>query len=129
MNIDQVFTQAIAALNGTTQGIQELVRIRPWISEDLYGKRSFGATRKYKAVVTRNAGEVRTRDGRTINIRAVVAFLRPITPIGAVGRQEPIDPRDEIYLVDDVTGPIISISGPTNPPATKVRYFQQVTLG
>lgn len=129
MNLDAVYEAGIEMLDTTTESIQETIRLRPWIGEDVFGKRQFGATRKHKAVVTRSFSEVRTQDGRTIHISAVLAFLRPIAPIGAVGRQEPIDPRDEIYLVDDVTGPIVSINGPTNRGSTKVRYFQQVMLG
>lgn len=129
MSLDTVFQQAIAAMDNVTKSVQETVRIRPWISEDMFGKRSFGATRKYKAVVTRNMTEMRTRDGRVISVKAVIAFLVPVQPIGAAGREEPIDPRDEIYCVDDLTGPIVSIGGSTNQPATQVRYFQQVFLG
>ena len=129
MSLDSVFEQGIALLNSVTKSIQEPVRIKPWIGEDLYGKVSYGATRKYKAVVTRNESEVRLGDGRMIHITAIIAFLRPIPHIGAAGRTEPIDVRDKIYLVDDTTGPIVSLTGPTDPPGTKSRYFQQVMLG
>jgi hypothetical protein len=129
VSLDTVFQQAIAGLNSVTLTVQETVRIRPWIGEDLYGKRSYGATRKYKAVVTRNESEQRLSDGRVIHVTAIIAFLRPVQPIGAVGRTEPIDVRDQVYLVDDKTGPIVSINGPTNQPSTQLRYFQQVMLG
>jgi hypothetical protein len=129
VSLDSVYTQGIKLLDTVTKSIQETVRIKPWVSEDLFGKVTYGATRKYKAVVTRNESEVRLSDGRVIHVRAVVAFLRPILPIGATGRTEPIDVRDKIFLVDDTTGPIVSLNGPTNRPATNVRYFQQVMLG
>jgi hypothetical protein len=129
VSLDTVFEAGIQLLDSVTKSIQESVRIKPWIGEDMYGKVSYGATRKYKAVVTRKESEVRLSDGRMIHITAIVAFLRPIPPIGAVGRTEPIDVRDKIYLVDDTTGPIVSLIGPTNRPATQSRYFQQVMLG
>ena len=129
MSLDSVFEQGIALLDSVTKSIQETVRIKPWIGEDLYGKVSYGATRKYKAVVTRKEQEVRLSDGRMIHVTAVIAFLRPVASIGAAGRTEPIDVRDQIFLVDDKTGPIVSLNGPTNPSGTKSRYFQQVMLG
>lgn len=129
MNLDPVFEQAIQILDSTTSGIQETIRIRPWIGEDYTGKIQRGATRKVKAVVDRSKGEVRGSDGIIRRVTAVISILKPFGPIGAPGRMEPIDTRDEIFLVDDLTGPIISIKGPTNRPGTKVRYFQQVTLG
>lgn len=129
MSLDNVFTNGIKLLDNVTKSIQETVRIRPWIGQDAFGKRSFGATRKYKAVVTRKLGEKRLSDGRVISYTAILAFLRPIAPIGAVGRDEPIDVRDELFLADDTTGPIVAVEGPTDNPSTNVRYFQQVFLG
>jgi hypothetical protein len=129
VNLDGVFRTAIAAMDSTTKSIQELVRIKPWVGEDLYGKVSYGATRKYRAVVDRTEREVRLQDGRTISITATVAFLVPVSSIGAVGRTEPIDVRDRIYLADDTTGPIVSLRGPKTPASATSRYFQQVMLG
>lgn len=129
MSLDTVFQQAIAAMDHVTKTVQETVRVKPWISEDAFGKPTYGATRKHKAVVDRNAGEVRTRDGRVLNVKAAITFLTALPTIGAPGRTEPIDVRDQIYLVDDLTGPIISIQGSTNNPGTTTRYFQRVLLG
>jgi len=129
VSLDAVFGQAIQLLNVVTKTVQETVRIRPWIGEDVYGKVSYGATRKYRGVVTRKEGESRLSDGRVIHVTAIIAFLRPVTPIGAVGRTEPIDVRDQIFLADDKTGPILAVEGPTDNPGTQIRYFQQVFLG
>ena len=129
MSLDNVFTQGIQLLDTVTKSIQEPVRIRPWVSEDMFGKITRGATRKYKGVVDRKEREVRLQDGRTIHVTTTISFLQPIPPIGVAGRSEPIDIRDEIFLVDDRTGPIVGVNGPTNLPATQTRYFQQVFLG
>jgi hypothetical protein len=129
VSLDGVFRAAIAAMDGATKSVQEKVRIRPWVGEDLFGKVSYGATRRYMAVVDRTERQLRSEDGKTISVTAVVAFLVPVAAIGAVGRTEPIDERDKIYLADDTTGPIISLRGPKTPASATSRYFQQVMLG
>jgi hypothetical protein len=128
VNTAQVFDSAIAALDSVTKAVQETIRCRPWIDEDLFGKPVFGATRKYKGVVDRSKREVRTEGGQIISVTAMITFLRPFPAIGAAGREEPLDFRDQLFLQDDTTGPIISIRGSINP-GTNQRYFLQVTLG
>lgn len=129
MNLDAIFETAIAGMDSATKTVQETIRIRPWIGEDMFGKIQRGATRKIKGVVDRHTAEIRTRDGRVLGVRAIITFLQPIAAVGVAGRQEPIDPRDEVFLADDMTGPIVSIQGSTNNPSTKTRYFQRVALG
>lgn len=128
MSLADTFSAGLLAMDSVTKPVQELIRIRPWISEDAFGKPTYGATRKHRAVVDRNVREMRMGDGRVIAVTASVTFLKPFPNIGAVGRQEPIDTRDKLYLQDDTTGPIVAIRGSIRPDAG-TRYFLQVGLG
>jgi hypothetical protein len=128
VNLAVVFRSALDEMDGVTKTVQETIVVTPWIGEDLYGARTFGAPRSLKGVVDRSRRESRLSDGRIVTTTAVVTFLEPFAAVGAVDRDEPLDSRDKILLQSGPAGEILSIRGSIHP-GTGERFFLEVHLG
>lgn len=106
-------TVAVAAADQATAGLGLQVEVshEAWIGQDGYAKPQYDDPVPLSALVQEGTNQVRTLAGETITTKACLSFLRPLTPNGATGRREPIDPRDRITLPSGYTGPIVDNAG------------------
>jgi hypothetical protein len=128
--LNDIVRSGVALADKLTASLQSTVTIEAWIADDLTSPMPapvFAEPIRHAAIVEQRAEAVRTVSGETVMTKAQVTFIHPITPNGAVGRIEPIDPRDRIILADGTTGAIVLNTGLVNP-ATGGPYLQQVSI-
>lgn len=111
MGLLDVVRSGIALANSVTSDLQANVSHRAWTASSSYGDATLATAVLRPAIVVQSFKMHRTSKGEMVATRAHITFLEPITPNGAAGRMEPIDPRDTITLPDGTTGPIVDISG------------------
>jgi hypothetical protein len=111
-----------------TDSIQATVTLRQWTGQDGYGTDTFSAPKTYKAICIHSPTAKLMTDGRVMSFHAYAAFLEPVTPGGAAGRMEPIDPRDIIVFPDGTTGPILEVKGLVDAGTGK-RMYSEVWMG
>ena len=128
MSLADVVRSGIASANKAVKDLQTEVSHSAWIDFDSYGKPVYATAVIRPAIVEYSQRLRRRSDGQLVQQRASIVFTYPITANGAVGRREPIDPRDEIVLPSGYTGPILDILGLVDPK-TKAPYMLEVILG
>lgn len=94
----------------------------PWISQDGDGTPHFGSPAIYKAIVDMRVIQRHTPDGQLVLTNAYILFLQPVPPNGAVGREEPFDPRDLIICPDGTTGRVAASQGFVDANTTHPYY-------
>lgn len=108
-------TDALAGISAATQalGLLEPVTHEAWIGHKPggYAEPDFAVPVTRLALVQEGTNQQRTPEGKEITVRACISFLDPIPANGAVGRREPVDPRDRITLRSGLTGPIVDAPG------------------
>lgn len=119
---------AVSTADDETKDLQATVQHEAWTGADQYGTPTFAAAVARRAIVDQQQHEHRTATGELVATQAYVAFIEPITPNGAAGRVEPIDPNDRITLPDGTTGPIVDVSGFVDA-GTGRPLFSEVWLG
>lgn len=128
MGLDTILRSGIALVDRATGSLQVTIVLSPWSGYGSYGEPTYGAPVLMQAIVDEKEGLRRLVNGQEVTQRAVVTIPRPITMHGAVDRREPIDPRDLLELPSGYIGPILDISGPTDP-ITRAPYMLEVVLG
>ena len=125
-----VIRSALETVDTVTDSLQVDITHHPWVDSDGMGTPVFDPAGPFviKAIAQDRQRLVRRQDGELQMTRTVLTFPRPITPNGAAGRQEPIDPRDKLVLPDGTTGAIIDIVGVVDPVTGKP-YISEVWLG
>ncbi len=115
-------TSAVAAAASAMEGLGLLedVQHEAWIGADSYDKPVYDDPILLRGRVQEGSIQVRTVQGQEINVRACISFLSPISPNGASGRREPIDPRDRFTLASGYTGPIVENPGSEKKPVVLV---------
>lgn len=73
-------------------------------------------------------GKITDQQGREVQTFAHLTFPRPLTLNGTPGRQEPIDPRDKIILMNGQSNPIVKIEGFADPTIQRP-FMTEVWLG
>jgi hypothetical protein len=107
-------TSAVAAVGGALENLGLLVDVQheAWIGDlDAYKKPDLDDPVTLRGMVQEGTMQIRTARGETIAVRACISFFEPITPNGATGRREPIDPRDRLTLPSGYTGVIVNAPG------------------
>lgn len=128
MGIAVIIRSAVAAAKAATGSVQLPVRHRAWIGQDALGDETYAAPHIYSALVQKEP-TLSGAGGGQVKLLAIVTFLEPIPPNGYPGRDEPIDPRDEITLDDGRTGPIVKLKGGMLDPGTGLPFMSQIGLG
>lgn len=120
----------IAAWKRATSSAQGVVTFEAWIADsDSKGTRVYADPVPLLALIQRNPGDQEHPAGDELRTLAIVTFLEALPPVGAAGRDEPIDTRDRITLPDGSSGPITATKGGWIDPATGLPYMGQATLG
>jgi hypothetical protein len=129
--MSRLVSRAVAIANRAVGNLdlKVTVTVHAWTSQDVFGAPSYAAPVSYDVILDERQQQKRDAEGKLVSTRAYIAFLEPITPNGAAGRVEPLDPRDKIVLPDGVTtGPIVATTGFVNKETGRP-YFHEVWLG
>jgi hypothetical protein len=121
MSLSSLVKDLVAVADSLTGDLQASVTHHAFsgATVDSYGKvTNWGAGVARKAVVEASSRLIRTAGGDTLQARAKLTFPRPVT----------VDARDKIVLPDTSTGPILDVTGVTNPTTNQV-YASEVWLG
>ena len=127
MGLAEVIRGGVRIANGITSGLQVVVEHEAWVGQDSYGKPQFATAVARPALVEAKQRMRRMTNGQEVLQLASITFLQMPEANGAEGRREPIDPRDRLTLPDGITGPIIDVSGMTDP-GTDAAYLLEVAL-
>ena len=120
MPLDTIVRKAVAIADKVTSSLQPVVTIYPWTGQAANGRGTpTFATAVPAHAIVEFGGSITDTQGREVQTLAHVTFPRPLTPNGSPGRQEPIDPRDRIVLMNGETGPIVKISGFADPSISR----------
>jgi hypothetical protein len=121
---------AVAVANAATQalGLQVDVTIEAWIRQDVIGDDDYATPVTRSALVQEGVLHHQKADGQIVTTKARLSFLDPIQPNGAVGRQEPVDPRDIFTLPSGLTGRPIEVPGVLVDSQTGHPYVSTVWL-
>lgn len=128
MALNSAITSAVKTADKVTKSLQETVYHEAWYGQNGFGKAFFGPPVARKAVVDRRRYSRKMGDGIQVEVRGSFLFLDTIPPDGAAGRDEPIDSRDRLTLVDGLTGPIVEISKMHDPSLARP-YLLEVRIG
>src|SRR3954466_14330422 len=82
-------------LTGGSDNLQDDFTMYPWISDDAQGAPQYGAAISMTGVVVVKQQKRKLSGGEEVMQNASITILRPVSPHGATGRQEPIDTRDK----------------------------------
>jgi hypothetical protein len=125
---NDIIRNGVAIADRLTKDLQAIVTHEAWVGQTGSGRSMYGPPINRKAIVDTRVRDRVTNAGQTVTTRASIQFLEAIEPNGAIGRVEPIDPRDRITLPDGTSGPIVDIGGfidgQTNRP-----YTSEVWIG
>lgn len=124
-----VLVSGIAIANDLTKGVQASVVIEPWESQATDGTITYGDPVTYSAVVDTTRKQKVGVGGELLIIGATVTIIGDVTPNGATGRIEPIDPRDRVTLPDGRVAPIVSVPNSVVNPATNRGLIHEIELG
>jgi hypothetical protein len=128
MALSDLIRNGVAIANNLTASLQVNVTYEAWTGVNGLGVDTFATPVTLPALVESRQQIRRTADGKELYISHVITLLRPVTPNGAAGRREPIDPRDKFTLPDGATGLIVDVRGLTDP-STSASYYHEVYLG
>jgi len=124
MALADVVRGAVASVSALTSGLKVNVTHEAWIGHaDAYAGPAYAAPVLLPALVQEGTNQRRLPTGEVITARACVSFLEPVAPNGAVGRREPIDPRDRVTLPSGLTGPLTENPGAMVDPTTGRPYL------
>lgn len=130
-----LFADVVETLNGLADDVLQVeVNIvhKAWIGQTALGGPSYATPVTYRGIAIQQRKQV--YDGQAATLvwtKAYVAFLFPVpdtTPTAPHQRQNPIDPRDKIYLPDGTTGPIV-LSGGLLDGETSKPLYNEIYLG
>jgi hypothetical protein len=128
MGLANTIRKGVAIANSATKDLQVEIIFYAWIGSDADGKPKYDTPIGILALVEEKQHNRRLGVGQEIFPKASLTILSPLTANGALGRHEPIDPRDKFILPNGSTGPILDVKGMIDPK-TKLPYLHEVTLG
>lgn len=128
MGLDELIRFGVATADFVTKSLQANVTHAAWIGSGVYGEPSYASAVTRPALVEYKQRLRKTSGGQEVMQQASVIFIGPITANGAAERREPVDPRDQIFLPNGYTGPILSVEGAIDP-STNSLYTVEVILG
>ena len=128
MGLDATIRAAISVISTATADLQATVAHAAWTGKDGYNKPTFATPVSRQALVELKQRLRRLPNGQEVLQQAAVTFIGPISPNGATGRREPIDPRDSITLPNGYSGPILDVQGLVDP-STNRPFMVSVVMG
>lgn len=129
MGYDSILRNGMKTLDAQTSSLQDVVEFYAWESSGDYGEPQYSAQPIIMpAIVEEKQMLRRLMNGTEVAQKASITVPRPITPNGASGRREPVDPRDKIILPSGYTGPILYVNGVVDPD-THAPYCYEIILG
>lgn len=129
MAFDTLIRNGIALADSLTAvSLQPTIQHAAWAGQDRFGAATYATTANIDALVEYKNRLHQTADGRIVQTQAKITILRPLTPNGATGRKEPIDPRDKITLPDGSIGPIVDVEGFIDPTINRP-YMLEIWIG
>jgi hypothetical protein len=124
MALADVIRAGVAGVQAQLTSLQVTVTHEAWIGHaDAYGGPDYAPPVSLSALVQEGTNQRRLPTGEVITARACVSFLQPVPANGAVGRREPIDPRDRVTLPSGITGPLVENPGAMVDPSTGRPYL------
>lgn len=129
MALADILRNGVALANTLTESVQGTCRLEAWIAQDGKGKSTYASSVNFKAVVDYTRKQRWSADGRTIVGVATLTVLTPVTPNGAAGRREPIDPRDRITLPDGMKVVILETPGAVLDPPAGRPFIHEIFVG
>ncbi len=126
----EVLRGGIALANQLTAGVQVTITHQAWIDQDTFGDPVLADPVPIKCILDLTRRQLQQDDGVTVTVIATATIVGDVSPNGAAGRVEPIDPRDIITLPDGTTGPIIN-TAPNSvvDPGTGRGLIHEILLG
>lgn len=128
MALNDLIRMGVAVADKVTKSAQVNVIHSPWMGSDIYGGPSYGPSAVRPAIVEYAQRLRQIGNGQEIMQKASVLFVGPIPDYNISERRNPIDPRDQIFLPNGYTGPILSVEGVVDP-STNSLYTVEVILG
>ena len=128
MSLRTIVKNRLKTIDKVTKSLQAEVQYKPWIARDGYGSPTYGAIKKYRAVVDEGNQPRVLPSGLQMITKAYIVILEPIPPNGAAGRVEPIDDRDIFILPSGLKATVAATRGFTDS-VTTYPYFMEVWLG
>lgn len=129
MALVDILRSGINIANNVTASIQGSVTLEQWTGQDGYGAPTYASSVAVDAIIDLTRKTRPTASGQLVTVVATVTCLESISPNGASGRQEPIDPRDRITLPNGATGPIVNVPDAVLDPLTNRPFFNVIYLG
>lgn len=132
MSLADDIREVVAIAHEITEELQPEVQWIPWVAQtNEFGRKQgatpFGETIKRHALVEERY-ELVTVSGVSIETYAKLYFIKPLEALGAPGRVEPIDPRDEFIMPNGRRGFPVHTDGFTDK-GTGLPYINIVWLG
>lgn len=131
MSLADLVRNGVALANSITKPLQVSVVHRAWLGDDDTSKPTYGSPTSRLAIVADSSKKFKRDDGEEVIATTYIGFLEPIPPVTqtVVGRNNPLDERDQLTLPDGRTGPILKTDGGLVDPLTGRTYLHQVWLG
>jgi len=111
-----------------TEDGQATITHEAWIGQDRFGKPTYATATNPRCVISNKLRTIVSTSGQLITTVSTLTFTTLPAANGALGRREPIDPRDRITLPDGFSGPIVYSGAPIDPTTGK-GYILSVALG
>lgn len=127
-SLDNIVRNAVAKIDNVTKSLQTTVLLSRWISQTYDGTPSYAAPLSLQAVVEYKQEQRQSPNGQTRVSKAHIVLIRPLDPLGAANRSEPLDERDLVTLPNMTTGPILETSGVVDPDTGRP-YMHEIWLG
>lgn len=126
----EILQGGIAIANSLTAGVQVEITHEAWIDQDVHGDPVLADPVQIRCVLDLSRRQIQQEDGIIVTVVATATVVGDVSPNGAAGRVEPIDPRDIITLPDGTTGPIIQ-TAPNSvvDPSTGRGLIHEILLG
>lgn len=130
MSLADSIRDAVGVVHSYTADLQVEIQIEPWMGPPITfgGPDQFAGPIFPKGFVQEGEVHHKRANGQAITTRAKVAFLGPVPPNGAPGRQEPIDPRDRVTLPSGLSGHLVQLPDVMTNPQTGQPYVRVMWL-
>jgi hypothetical protein len=129
MGLSDILRAGIAIADNVTKDVQGDVTWEAWTSQGFKGTPTYASPVILKAIIDQTRKRRFNAEGQLVTVVASLTILEPVTPNGAAGRDEPIDPRDRITLPDGTTGPILTGPGSVWDPGQARPFLNEIQLG
>jgi hypothetical protein len=127
-DLADLFTDVAGVIDEVMEPLQETFTQLTWVGRGGSGPLPLVAVPGRRGAVEHRSQQHRLKDGTMVPIRHHVVFSEIPENNGAVGRDEPVDPKDQLQFSDGSIGEIIDMTKMKNP-TTGIPYYIEVWLG